>query len=399
MTPSLLRLGCLVLTTALAVGCGPFGREPLRADWKVVEQSPSLQIAKVDPTLKGQRYSVLLNFELSSDDAFVTASGGKVALDARRAQTGTASLFVDNDVRELAIRIDSLLAGRAFPARWTLLGASIYADKAAAAELVLELAGGQVLRQQQALRPAGWNTLWLDLTSLPSDASPSRLVIRIDGKTDVWIDDILLTDNHHFYVGTSDQDEPWSISRKGYAIIVQSPGRYRVSLDTILAKPTGFVVDETTSMRARFSSLGECRELTIYNDGRSFWDGEFRGLSPEARSEGPQQHLSPAVVTVPAEMGRVDRRTAGDANNDGYNERVGAYQIVATTPRIDVTLSPRGAVLSRPVLEIAGLPAGNVLVTVEGRLVDDFVRTPAGALLVRLPFRIDRPTTVNIRVS
>lgn len=370
-----------------------------RATLETIEKSPNLQLAKVDPTLKGQRYSVLLNFELPTDDAFVAAPSGKIKLDTSKALTGVASLLADNGTKRINVKLSSLLVGRPFPANWTLLGGSIYIDKPAMVGMVLELADGTVRRQSAQLKPASWNTLWLDISTLPADASPTSLYFEINGKTDAWFDDIILTDNDHWYIGKEDSSEPWSIHRRGYQIAVQSPGKFKASLDTVLGKPGGFVVDEVCSHRARFSSNGDVKELTIYADGRSFWDGEYRALSPQARSEPADQHKSPAAVAVPAEMGRVNRRTVGDLNNDGYNERVGAYQVTAATPRVDVTLTPRGASLQRPIIEIANLPAGNVLVTVEGRLVEDFVRTPSGTLLIRLPFKIDRATTINVRVN
>ena len=358
-----------------------------------------MQVAKVDPTLKGQRYSVLVNFELSSDDAFVSADSGRVAIDSGKALTGRSSLCVPRGTRQVSVKLSSLLLGRPFPANWTLLGSSLYADKLTEIVLRLELADGSRVEQRAMLRPGEWNAVWLDISRLDPSASVVRLVFVLDGKTGVWLDDVLVTDNDHWYVGKSDADEPWSIHRRGTAIVVQSPAKFKVSLDTVLAKPGGFIVDETSPMRAKFSSNGDAKEVTIYRDGRSYWDSAFRPLSPQARGEPAEQHDAPAGMSVPEGMGRVDRRTPGDANNDGYNERVGAYQVVAAAARIDVTLAPRSAPLWRPMLEIAGLPAGAVLVTVEGRLVESSVRTPGGNVLIELPFKIDRPATVNIRVN
>lgn len=358
-----------------------------------------MQVAKVDPTLKGQRYSVLLNFELSADDAFIRVPRGKVQIDPAVAQTGQASLRIGAGTPEIEVKLSSLLVGRAFPANWTLLGGSLRADKACSATLTLELADGTSHSQSMLLRPREWVSLWLDISSLPAAASPALLRIAIDGRSDVWLDDVLLTDNDHFYVGQSTTDEPWSIHRRGYGVVVNSPGKFRVALDTVLARPGGFVVDEAGPLRARFSSNGEVGELTIYHDGRSYWDGQFRALSPRAKSEGAGAHESPAEIAVPEAMGRVDRRSPGDANNDGYNESRGAYQIIASAPRVDVLLTPQSLPLTRPIIEISGLPDGSVLVTLEGRLVETFARTRQGNLLVELPFKIDRPATLNVRVN
>ena len=108
---------------------------------------------------------------------------------------------------------------------------------------------------------------------------------------------------------------------------------------------------------------------------------------------------SPADVLVAEEMGRVNRSTPGDANNDGYNEAAGAYELLATGPRLELKLSPRAVPIVRPVLEISGMPPGKVLVTVEGRLIDQTSRLDDGRLLLELPVRIDRPTIINVRIE
>ena len=104
-------------------------------------------------------------------------------------------------------------------------------------------------------------------------------------------------------------------------------------------------------------------------------------------------------VIEPEELGRVSRQTEGDANNDGYNERRGAYQLIANESRLEVTFSPRSSALLRPVLEITGLPAGDVLVTVEGKLIEKTTRLSDGTLLVLVPTKIDRTTTISVRVQ
>lgn len=391
---------CLAGLVSWTPGCA--GERPARQPTAtVVAQMPTLQVARVDPSLRGQRYSVLLNFELPSDDAFVTASGGagSLAIDARRAMTGAAALRITPSAGRVDIKIGSLLAGREFPAAWALLGGSLYAERPATATITLHLTNGQTLSRLQAVDPGQWSAAWIDITALPPDAQPTVLSIEIAGKTDVWLDDVLMTDNTLWMVGRSLADEPWSVHRRGYAIHVESPQRFRMKLDTSAGKPNGWTVEEVGPARLRLSSAGETRFLTIYADGRSYWDGQLRPLSPQAREEGDAHHRSPAAVAVPPEMGRPDRNTPGDDNNDAYNQRLGAYQIIANGPRVNVTLTPRSAPAIRPVLEITGLPEGKPLVTVEGRLVESVERTRDGRLLVMLPFRIDRPTTVNVRVS
>jgi hypothetical protein len=95
----------------------------------------------------------------------------------------------------------------------------------------------------------------------------------------------------------------------------------------------------------------------------------------------------------------LNRSTPGDANNDGYNEARGAYQVIASGPRVELTITPRTSALARPVLEIAGLPPGNVLVNMEGQLIAGAVRLSSGDLLLELPAKIERPTIVNVRAQ
>jgi hypothetical protein len=407
---SILRL--FVLPLAVAAGCAARpGTAPNRSSSSaadpvaVVEHMPALQVARVDPSLKGLRYSVLLDFELADDDAFVAAApGASAAIDAERAMTGDASLRIGAAGEPVSLKLGSLLVGREFPATWTLLGGSLYAERPATATVTLAFDDGQTLTRTQSVEPGKWSAAWIDLTAIPRESisRPATLTFEIAGRGgDVWLDDVLMLDNAQWLVGGSPGDEPWSVRRSGYALFVESPNKFRMRLDTAAGKPNGWNLDEVGPARLRLSSAGETKFLTVYADGRSYWDGEPRPLSPQARAEPQDAHRAPAAVAVAETMGRPNRRTPGDLNNDAYNERLGAYQVTASGSRIDVTLSPRSAPLIRPVLEIAGLPHGKPLVTVEGRLVDPgvCVRTPDGHLLITLPFRIDRTTTVNVRVT
>jgi hypothetical protein len=140
--------------------------------------------------------------------------------------------------------------------------------------------------------------------------------------------------------------------------------------------------------------------MTVYADGRAFWDGQYKPMSVAARDPTlTAQHQSPAQIEVAEGMGRVDRNTPGDANDDGYNETTGSYRIIASGPRIEMRFSPTKSPVLSPILEISGLPLGKPLVTLEGRLIEQSTRTSAGTLLVELPAKIDRPITVNVRIE
>ena len=152
---------------------------------------------------------------------------------------------------------------------------------------------------------------------------------------------------------------------------------------------------------ATFSSPGKTRWLTVYSDGRTYWDGKYQPLSANATSDATlaREHDSPGTVTVAEGMGRLNRNSDGDANNDGYNERLGAYEAIASGPRMEVTLAPRGVALVRPIIEVANLPAGKPRVTLEGRLVESLTRLSNGNILIEVPARIEQPATLNIRAE
>ena len=62
-------------------------------------------------------------------------------------------------------------------------------------------------------------------------------------------------------------------------------------------------------------------------------------------------------------------------------------------------ITPQNVGLTGAVLEIAELPPGKVLATMEGQLVDRIVRLDDGRVLIELPGTLDRPTMLNVRVS
>jgi hypothetical protein len=110
-------------------------------------------------------------------------------------------------------------------------------------------------------------------------------------------------------------------------------------------------------------------------------------------------HENPARVEIAEEFGRLNRNSPGDRNNDGYDETNGAYQIIATGPRVEFTLSPRSGLLVRPVVEIAGLPAGPLSATMDGRWVEKVVRLENGNVLIELPGESAFPVMVSVTVG
>src|SRR5215213_4827054 len=77
--------------------------------------------AQVSEQLHGKRFSELLDFEKPSDALFVSASPSAPRIDASDRTSGKASLLLAPNTQRLTIKLSSLLAGREFPADWTLV--------------------------------------------------------------------------------------------------------------------------------------------------------------------------------------------------------------------------------------------------------------------------------------
>jgi hypothetical protein len=371
-----------------------------------------LQLVKKEPALKGERFSNLLAGEEDSDLVFLSTNAALPRRDEKRAHTGRSSIQIPAGVGRVTIKLSSLLAGQNFPADWTLVGMYLYATRPTTASLSY-WENEQILAAGSATLSANrWTPLFVDLTSLTQSAHSTTtiasqnlvLVLDLDGPGEVWIDDLMLVDNTKQLVSEKDAGEtfnPWSIQRKGHQIYGDAPGRFRFSFATPQRNDQGWTVREANAMRLWLTSTGTKKNEVIYSDGRAYVDGQYSaiGMPAKADSTFAEEHASPAELDVPPELGRVVRQSEGDANNDGYNELMGAYELLATGPRFEVHITPRSSKLSRPVFEIRGLPPGKVLANLEGRMVDRMVRLDDGTLLMELPARIERPTTLSLRVG
>jgi len=206
------------------------------------------------------------------------------------------------------------------------------------------------------------------------------------------------TSNEQTFVDALTSDGTrWTVKRRGDAFIVDHPDRFTFTITTA----DGWSIVEASPARATFVSTGRPSSLTVYADGRAYCDGEFKSINPWMSDAGAiaAAHDSPAQISVAPQLGRVDRNTPGDEDNDGYNEARGAYQIVASGPRVDITIAPKTALLARPVLEISNLPPGNVIATIEGELVPSPRRLANGNVLIELPARLQRAATVVVCVE
>jgi hypothetical protein len=243
------------------------------------------------------------------------------------------------------------------------------------------------------------------------------------GASRLWLDDVMLIDNHETIIDTvsapatgpatggsglppaasASSGVQWTVKRRGLSYVIDAPGRFSFALATADAQKGGWSVVEASPLRVRFASAAPPGSATVYPEGRVYWGDSLRIAAPMASAEDAAvlaaQHASPARVYVPESMGRPDRTTDGDANNDGYNEMRGAYPIVANGGRLEATVVPASGAIAGVVLEIAGLPPGELRVAMDGLVVERAVRLKGGGVLIELPGRLNRPATVNVRVD
>jgi hypothetical protein len=190
----------------------------------------------------------------------------------------------------------------------------------------------------------------------------------------------------------------WTIGERGFTYTIERPGAFKLAFRSREADPLGWKLEEANAIRARLTSLGAPRSRIIYASGREYIDGRFRALDAAAADMLAMQDASPGRITVLQDTGRAERNTSGDANNDGYAESTGTYQLLANGPRMELEMTPGGGGLTNPVLEIAGLPAGGIVASIEGKLIERTARLDNGRVLIELPGRIDRPVGVSVRV-
>jgi len=353
-----------------------------------------MQLLRAEPGLKQRRFNTLLDFEKADDLVFVK-SHPDATTEMRRAHTGKASGAIGTAAQ---INLASVMVGRPFPADWTLAGGYIRCDRAATIDMRCTTAGHETHRTVDI--PAGkWTPAFLDLTQMTKSDATGDATIQYSSNQPMLIDDVMVIDNTQWFVGG--EKSPWTIRQKGFKISCEREGWFSIGLDSIDGNPGGWNIEELSTMRVTFRSAGKTKWLTVYSDGRTYWDGKFEPLSSNAKSDPilAQEHDHPGAISIAEGMGRIDRNTSGDANNDGYNERLAAYQIVASGPRMELTLNSKSVPLVRPIVEIAGLPNGKPLITLEGRLIESFTRLKNGNVLIEVPARIEQPATMNVRVE
>jgi len=402
MTRTGLSIAAGMMSTLGLAGCAPEmssapAPEPL-----------STQLVRSEPALADGRFRRLLDFESPSDAVFVETQPPGAGADKGPAHSGQGSLTVPAGVRSIAVDLAKLLpADHPLSDQWTLCGAYLRAERDVQVRVEYVPGGSEqsqsvVLGGQPVTLEAGrWTSVFVDLAQQPLAARRPPGILRfafthpLPGR--LWCDDVMLVNNTRLL---AHNDDGWRVSQRGQSIHITAAGA-ALSFPTPDLSAEGWQLREANALRTRLEQFNAAAPVfrTIYHDGRQYVNGVYDPLTAQNQSAQQAQHESPAEITVPEGMGHAIRNSLGDANNDGYNEQRGSYQVLAKGARIDITLLPRTAVLVHPVLEISGLPAGDVLVTIEGQLVEESVRTAEGTLLLELPTPLQRPTTVNVRVK
>jgi hypothetical protein len=384
------RTLCCVVVLLLVVGCTPDPRD-------IVDYSNEpigMQLLRAEPMLKQRKFNTLLDFESPNDLVFVGTQPAATQ-ERRHAHTGHVSCSIGSTA---TINLASVMLGRPFPADWTLAGAYLWSPHDATVEIDCVANGAQTSRTL-TIAANKWTPAFVDLTQMKSTSAPGDSSLSFKSDQPILCDDVMVIDNSSWFVGGD--TSPWTIRQRGFKINVDREGWFNITLDSIDGSENGWNIEDVSTMRATFSSPGKTKFLTMYSDGRTYWDGRYEALSGNAKSDAAlaKEHQQPGKIMVAEGMGRANRNTPGDANNDGYNETLGAYELIATGPRMEMTFTAQGVEVVRPIIEISGLPNGKPLVTLEGRLIQSLTRLKNGNVLIEVPARIEQPITLNVRIE
>jgi hypothetical protein len=358
-----------------------------------------MQLPRVESFLRGVKYNLLLDFENQRDLVFLNTPDS--GTDEVHRHTGFRSLQLGAGTKS-TIKLASLMSGRPFPGDYTLVGAFIRADQTATVTLRCLFDGFTPLTRTITVSGPDWKPLLVDLADLKQSSNPTtQRVASLEIVTDatVYLDDVLIIDNRSELVPLTEGG--WVVALKGFRYRVERPTMFSVTLDNAQGKPDGWQIDEANAARARFHSTGSVKSLTIYSDGRSYWDGKFKAMSSAVRDDPAfaSQRSSGAQIDIPEDVGKLIRNSSGDDNADGFNELRGCYMISASAARLQINLRPGRAPMARPVFEITGLPSGKVLVNVEGQIVSAATRLQDGTVILVLPLKFERAATISLRVE
>jgi hypothetical protein len=396
-----MRHGSIAIPTLLVLLIGCTGRNPAPLSRGPMAQPLVFQLQQQDDTLQNQRIRTLLDFEHEGDFVFATSSAP--AEPSRQAHTGQTALRFGG--RSVSFRVHSILFSTPFPGDWTLLGAYVQPQVDSPVRVEL-LDGDQLIADTRNTIQAGrWSFVGIDIAQHREaiEASPDkRYTLRLTletagGLASAMVDNVVLIDNARTLLDTRDAGPTgWLIARRGYTTTIDAPGRFKIDLRAAAASDAGWVLSEYSATRAILNSAGNIKRWVVYSDGRYIEDGRMtvKGASGAALIAS---HESPAIIEPDEATAQLRIHTPGDADNDGYNELNGAYQLTARAPRVQFAVRPQNAECVAPVFEIIDLPDGDVTAMVEGRLLDTAERLADGRVLLKLPLNIDRKMNVTVR--
>src|SRR4051812_2756203 len=162
-------------------GCAFFEASPPPID---LQQEPvAQQLVRKMPSLRTQRFSTVLDFEMDADGVFVAMQPpGRMVWD--RSHTGRRSLYIPEGTERVAFKLSSVLSGRQFPGEWTLVGAFLYCDEPIDVTIGVEGGSVSVSPRRVHLTRESWSIALADLSGsahsgVASIADSTLLVITL----------------------------------------------------------------------------------------------------------------------------------------------------------------------------------------------------------------------------
>ena len=391
-----------LLTATFGCAAKPFSPTPLTA------QPLGVQLLATEPTLHDEQFSELLGFETPEDLEFVSADAGPLTIDNFNAHTGLHSLAIPADATRVEFDLSTLLGSQS-TINCTLIGSYFRVPKLTEVLICLKNGDTILAQDRRLLFPGRWSSAWVDVTrdpSIPSQlANNCKLIFQFPHGLGgaAYCDDLLLRENDQTLVDTTSDAHPggWSIRTHGLATIVERPKSYLHNFAFIDGFGSGYLLEEYSPIRARFRAPAAPRITTLFADGRIVQDGALDDSYVDVTSKtlAQQSHGNPADLSVPENQGRIERNTPGDDRNIGYNPIWGAYEVTSFGRHVQITVNPSRGPVWKPVLEIAGLPNGKAVATLEGELIDNTCWLPNGHLLIELPALVQHTAVLDVRVQ
>jgi|GEM_PF-4558940 len=324
--------------------------------------------------LGGVPFTNVMDFESpTTDRVYIT---GKVKFEKSAAFTGKYGISIPAG-QSIRVRMGAALIGREFPGRWKYFG--FHAQSSSPARLRVRWHDAGLAREALSVDVDKLSREWIELFA-PADLGKLELELINESaeQVSIGIDDFILCDPE---------------------LVVQQPDQSTIGLERtqlgwyLESKEGRIYAGRWDPMSGGVRPIENSPLRVIFMDARgkqfSFDSNGLRRptIDPEALLD----------FTVLDESARIDRNSAGDSDQDGYDESSGSYQIHALLPTVSLRASPKEKSVDRSMLEIVNLPPGEVRVTVEGQLVERVHRFPDGRVLIELPITIDRPTLIEIR--